>query len=265
MKASARAISSGSGRACCAWSARSAIVPRCLAVCPVGNDYHAHLAEPAEGDSREDAREGRAGQAVQGRPRRAESGRRRGPWRVFDDWNARWVGPDGYQGMVARQMQDFKAKQKQRADLQRPARADPPSEQAADDAWESSRRPLTAGDIKAQGDRARRRSRRHRRRRDARCAIRPIRPTRQRPSRHHRSATAAVSSSWPRRLSSGVARIMAWDDRHKYYNDELALTLARGDLARSGLLARGRGLSGGHRPADPRRPLALPGRPGRST
>ncbi len=27
-----------------------------------------------------------------------------------------------------------------------------------------------------------------------------------------------------RRLSSGVTRIAAWDDRHKYYNDELALT-----------------------------------------
>ncbi len=28
-----------------------------------------------------------------------------------------------------------------------------------------------------------------------------------------------------KRLSSGVARVLAWDDRHKYYNDELALTL----------------------------------------
>lgn len=28
-----------------------------------------------------------------------------------------------------------------------------------------------------------------------------------------------------RRLSSGVARIQAWNDRHKYYNDELALSL----------------------------------------
>jgi epoxyqueuosine reductase len=28
-----------------------------------------------------------------------------------------------------------------------------------------------------------------------------------------------------RRLSRGVARIAAWNDRHKYYNDELALTL----------------------------------------
>ena len=27
-----------------------------------------------------------------------------------------------------------------------------------------------------------------------------------------------------RKLSSGVARIAAWGDRHKYYNDELALT-----------------------------------------
>ena len=27
-----------------------------------------------------------------------------------------------------------------------------------------------------------------------------------------------------KRLSRGVARIAAWNDRHKYYNDELALT-----------------------------------------
>ena len=27
-----------------------------------------------------------------------------------------------------------------------------------------------------------------------------------------------------KRLNEGVARIRRWDDRHKYYNDELALT-----------------------------------------
>jgi ferredoxin len=83
--------------------------PRCLAVCPVGNDYHAHLAEPqkvipektpgkvALGKARQEAR--RRGDAIAG----------------LDAWNIRWVGPEGYKGIVARQMQEFKKLQKQRA------------------------------------------------------------------------------------------------------------------------------------------------------
>ena len=30
----------------------------------------------------------------------------------LSEWNARWVGPEGYKGMVAKQMQEFKRKQK---------------------------------------------------------------------------------------------------------------------------------------------------------
>ncbi len=32
----------------------------------------------------------------------------------LNDWNRRWVGPDGYQGMVARQLQEFKKLQQER-------------------------------------------------------------------------------------------------------------------------------------------------------
>ena len=32
----------------------------------------------------------------------------------LNDWNIRWVGPDGYQGIVARQLQEFKKRQKER-------------------------------------------------------------------------------------------------------------------------------------------------------
>jgi epoxyqueuosine reductase QueG len=83
--------------------------PRCLAVCPVGDDYHAHLAEHQKvipektpekvtlAKSRQDAR--RRGEPVAG----------------LDDWNIRWVGPDGYRGIVARQLQQFKRRQKERA------------------------------------------------------------------------------------------------------------------------------------------------------
>ena len=34
----------------------------------------------------------------------------------LNDWNIRWVGPEGYQGIVARQLQDFKKAQKERSE-----------------------------------------------------------------------------------------------------------------------------------------------------
>ena len=34
----------------------------------------------------------------------------------LNNWNIRWVGPDGYQGIVARQLQDFKKAQKERSE-----------------------------------------------------------------------------------------------------------------------------------------------------
>ncbi len=83
--------------------------PRCLAVCPVGNDYHAHLAElqktipektpekVALGKRFKQARE--SGEEVAG----------------LSQWNVRWVGPGGYKGIVARQLQEFKKRQKEKA------------------------------------------------------------------------------------------------------------------------------------------------------
>jgi epoxyqueuosine reductase QueG len=82
--------------------------PRCLAVCPVGNDYHAHLTDlqkvipektpekVALGKAYKDAR--LAGAPISG----------------LDEWNIRWVGADGYKGIVARQLQEFKRAQKER-------------------------------------------------------------------------------------------------------------------------------------------------------
>jgi epoxyqueuosine reductase QueG len=81
--------------------------PRCLAVCPVGNDYHAHLAEFQK--------------AIPERtPEKVALGRQ---WKVdrkdgkpvagLSEWNARWVGPEGYKGMVSKQLQEFKKKQKE--------------------------------------------------------------------------------------------------------------------------------------------------------
>ena len=84
--------------------------PRCLAVCPVGNDYHAHLAKmqkvipettPEKKEKVQAFKDARkSGDEISG----------------LNEWNIRWVGADGYQGIVARQLQEFKKRQKERED-----------------------------------------------------------------------------------------------------------------------------------------------------
>lgn len=82
--------------------------PRCLAVCPVGNDYHAYLAGPQKIiPEKTDEKVTKAKGFKQAR----KDG---DPISGLDDWNIRWVGPDGYQGIVARQMQEFKKAQKEK-------------------------------------------------------------------------------------------------------------------------------------------------------
>ena len=83
--------------------------PRCLAVCPVGDDYHAHLAEPQKVIPE------KTPQKVTLAKARQEARKRGEPIDGLNNWNIRWVGPDGYQGIVARQLQDFKRRQKERA------------------------------------------------------------------------------------------------------------------------------------------------------
>ncbi len=84
--------------------------PRCLAVCPVGNDYHAYLTDtqkaiPEKTPEKVDKAKGfklarRDGDEVSG----------------LNAWNIRWVGPEGYKGIVARQLQEFKKRQRERAE-----------------------------------------------------------------------------------------------------------------------------------------------------
>ena len=83
--------------------------PRCLAVCPVGNDYHAHLAEPQKEIPEKTPEKVAKAKAF-------KEARQKGDMPTgLSDWNQRWVGPEGYKGMVARQMQAFKKQQKERA------------------------------------------------------------------------------------------------------------------------------------------------------
>jgi epoxyqueuosine reductase QueG len=83
--------------------------PRCLAVCPVGDDYHAHLADPQKVIPEKTPEKAALGKS------RQEARRRGDPIDGLNEWNIRWVGPEGYKGIVARQMQQFKKLQKQRA------------------------------------------------------------------------------------------------------------------------------------------------------
>ncbi len=84
--------------------------PRCLAVCPVGNDYHAYLAGPQKRiPERTPEKEAKAKGYKEARKNGEEIA-------GLNQWNRRWVGPDGYQGMVARQLKTFKQRQRERED-----------------------------------------------------------------------------------------------------------------------------------------------------
>ncbi len=99
--------------------------PRCLAVCPVGNDYHAHLADaqkviPEKTPEKVTlAKKYKAARVVH------DNGANDLPG--LSDWNRRWVGEEGYQGMVAKQLQAFKQAQRER-EAEIAAAALPPEE-----------------------------------------------------------------------------------------------------------------------------------------
>ena len=76
--------------------------PRCLAVCPVGFDYHAHLAEHQRTIPEKTAEKVAKGRAY------LDARRSGTPGDGLNAWNVRWVGPEGYQGLVARQLQAFR-------------------------------------------------------------------------------------------------------------------------------------------------------------
>src|SRR6185295_10934104 len=82
--------------------------PRCLAVCPVGNDYHAHLAE-IQRHIPERTPE-KTAKAAAFKLARKEGHDLPG----LSEWNVRWVGEKGYQGIVAKQLQEFKRLQKEK-------------------------------------------------------------------------------------------------------------------------------------------------------
>ena len=82
--------------------------PRCLAVCPVGNDYHAHLADIQKVIPERSAEKTAKAQGYK------EARKSGADVPGLNDWNIRWVGPEGYKGIVARQLQEFKKTQRAR-------------------------------------------------------------------------------------------------------------------------------------------------------
>ena len=82
--------------------------PRCLAVCPVGNDYHAHLADKQKVIPEKTPEKVALGQSYKAARAKGD------PVSGLNEWNVRWVGPEGYKGMVARQLQEFKKQQRER-------------------------------------------------------------------------------------------------------------------------------------------------------
>src|SRR5262249_39359756 len=161
--------------------------PRCLAVCPVGNDYHAHLAEAQKAIPERTPEKVALGKAY--KERRAAGEKIAG----LDDWNVRWVGPDGYKGIVARQLQEFKRMQHRG----RGARGGGGAGRGRRSMVAILKTPLTADDIKAKA-RARRRSGRHRGWRRARAqsarpaqSIAAVRHHRARRRPRHRAGEAA--------------------------------------------------------------------------
>jgi epoxyqueuosine reductase QueG len=82
--------------------------PRCLAVCPVGNDYHAHLADIQKHIPEKTPE--KVAKAAAFKQARKEGHELPG----LSEWNIRWVGEKGYQGIVARQLQEFKRLQKEK-------------------------------------------------------------------------------------------------------------------------------------------------------
>ncbi|MDP9086351.1 MAG: hypothetical protein M3N02_06260 [Pseudomonadota bacterium] len=84
--------------------------PRCLAVCPVGNDYHAHLSDAQKSIPERTPEKVALGKAY--KENRAKGAAIAG----LSEYNSRWVGPEGYKGMVARQLQEFKKAQAARGE-----------------------------------------------------------------------------------------------------------------------------------------------------
>jgi epoxyqueuosine reductase len=186
--------------------------PRCLAVCPVGNDYYAHLVEIQRQIPEKTPEKVAKAKAFK------ETRASRGEIPGLNEWNIRWVGPDGYQGLVGRQQQQFRKEQA--------ARHDGTTAVATEKNPMSAivKRALTSSDIKVKA-------------KELGADLVGIAdgkllelfpPPDKKRARRPSDITDLDSARvivLAKHYSLGSTRILPWNDRHKYYNDELTLTL----------------------------------------
>jgi len=189
--------------------------PRCHGTCPIGHDYHAFLAEPQKVIPEKTPQKVERGKSL--RKARDEGLAIAG----LNEWNIRWVGPDGYTGAAAlNHLKEFKREQTEmaRADNQALASGAITGKASMVTVY---KKPLTAKDIK---DKARELGA------DlvgiADGAVMDANPPDAKDPRRPRDITPHDGKRaivLARRINSGTTRLQAWDDRHKLYNDELAL------------------------------------------
>ncbi|MBI4968609.1 MAG: hypothetical protein HZC25_10885 [Rhodospirillales bacterium] len=191
--------------------------PRCHGTCPIGHDYHAFLAEPQKVIPEKTPEKVAKGKDM--RQARAEGQ----PIPGLNDYNIRWVGPDGYSGAAALDhLKEFKRTQEELARSDnRPLAPEGSTGKAA--MVSAYKKPLTAQQIK---DMARELGA------DlvgiADGAVMNANPPDPKDPRRPQDITPLDGKRaivLARRINSGTTRIAAWDERHKYYNDEIALTL----------------------------------------
>ena len=72
--------------------------------------YHAHLADTQKAIPEKTPEKVALGKSY--RENRMQGAEIAG----LNDWNRRWVGPEGYKGIVARQLQEFKKAQQRRTE-----------------------------------------------------------------------------------------------------------------------------------------------------
>ena len=223
--------------------------PRCHATCPIGHDYRAFLGDAQKvipEKTGEKVAKGRAmrnaritGQAVAG----------------LNDWNIRWVGPDGYSGTATRKhIEEFKRYQKTvaRADANLSDSEGTTGTRAMDTIC---RRPLTqeikdkarklGADLVGIAD-------------GAAMEINPpdaLDPRRPSDITSHDGKQAIVLA---KRLNYGTTRLPGWYDRNKFYNDELSFH-TRGNCPRAVIVVGRPGLSHADGAADDNRAVASSG------
>ena len=182
--------------------------PRCLAVCPVGDDYHAHLAEPQK-EIPEKTPE-RVAKGNDYKEIRQTGGEAPG----LDDWNIRWVGPEGYTGKVAKeqrrtfkQLQDGQLPGSGIGNLGSVKNSPPAGTVLNSDTVKECASYFGADLVGIAGPEA----------------MAPDWPA-------ENTDTRVIVLA--RRLSGGSALIKGWDNRQKYYNDELAMDALEGTASR---------------------------------